>query len=111
MAEKIFLSHNNDLSGIPTIRFGKVNEPLVQNVVQHKYKTFIFCKTGLIVKPFSPYLDASPDGLLHKAENTFLVEIKCIYNPENLSLFDLCQKRENFCLKFENGEFKFKKKP
>lgn len=109
LAEQIFLSHDNDLSGIPAIKFGKINEPLVQNVVKHKYKTFIFRKTGLIVNPFFPHLGASPDGLLHNAENTFLVEIKCVYNPKNLSLYDLCQKRKNFCLKFENEEFKLKK--
>ena len=52
-----------DKSHIPAVRYGKLNEPLVQNVLRHKYKNFTFRKTGLVVNPFFFHLGASPDGL------------------------------------------------
>lgn len=108
LANEIHNSHNNNISDIPAVKYGILNEPLVQNVLRHTYNNFVFRKTGLIINPFFPYLGASPDGLLHNSDETILIEIKCIYNPHKLNLSGLVQSRTQFCLKFENEKFSLK---
>lgn len=98
-----------DLSRIPAINYGLQKEDSVKYLIKKHFKDFTFRNVGLVINPKYPYLGASPDGLLHSNNETALVEIKCVFNKEKLSLDQLCERRANFCLKRENGQFMLKK--
>lgn len=97
---------NKNLDHIPAIRHGKKYENKVKNYVAEKYRDFKFRDVGLVINPKFYFLGASPDGLLHGRE-TFLVEIKCVHNTENLQLEELCLK-PGFCLQHIDGVFQLK---
>lgn len=98
-----------DLSRIPAIKYGLQREDSVKDLIRKRFKDYTFRNVGLVINPKYPYLGASPDGLLHNTNETVLVEIKCIYDTEKLSLNELCDKRSNFCLKRVNNELVLKK--
>ena len=104
-ANNIYDENFKDLSNIPAIKYGIEHEGMVKNVISKKYKNYIFRNTGIVVNPFFPYLGASPDGLLHNPSDTFIVEIKCVFNPQNLDLISLVQSRQQFCLTYNDEKF------
>lgn len=98
-----------DLSKIPAINYGLKMEDNVKELVRKHFNNHTFRNVGLVINPKYPYLGASPDGLLHNSDETLLIEIKCVYNTEKLSLDELCEKRSNFCLKKEKEKLQLKK--
>ncbi|CAL1298819.1 unnamed protein product, partial [Larinioides sclopetarius] len=98
---------DKNLDHIPAIRHGKIYENKVKNYVAEKYTDFKFRDVGLVINPKFYFLGASPDGLLH-GKDSFLVEVKCTYNKENLELDELCL-RPGFCLENKNGVFHLKR--
>lgn len=98
-----------DLSRIPAINFGLEKENSIKVLIKKHFKGYTFRNVGLVINPKYPYLGASPDGLLHSSNETALVEIKCVYNKEKLTLNELCEKRANFCLRKEGEKFMLKK--
>lgn len=110
LAERIYAKTNEDLTKVPAVVFGIEHEGYVRNLIRARYSNFILRKVGLVTNPFFPYLGASPDGLLHNSENTFLLEIKCKFNPSKLGLEDLANCSSDFCLdKGSEGEWKLRR--
>ena len=99
------------LSHIAPSQSGKRLEPMVKNMLRTDYKSYIFRSTGLVVHPDIQFLCASPDGLLFKSDDIMLVKVKCTCNPKHLSLLQLFQQRQDFCLDFDSSLECFKLKP
>lgn len=64
-----------------------------------------------MLSPLLPYLSVSPDGLVCKTDNAMLLEMKCLFNPSNLSMEKLLSTRgHNFCPELSDGEYQLLKK-
>lgn len=92
------LLQSPDLSHIPAVKYGKESEEKVKRHLIEEFPQHKFRNVGFVINPKFPFLGASPDGLLFNNEEQLLVEIKSVYNVEQVSLDELL-KRPNFCLK------------
>ncbi|GBO15123.1 hypothetical protein AVEN_120597-1, partial [Araneus ventricosus] len=100
---------DRNLDHIPAVKHGKRYERKVKNFIEEKYSTYNFRDVGLVINPKFYYLGASPDGLLHeKDKGSLLIEIKCVYNTENMDLEELSTK-PGFCLEKINNDFHLKR--
>lgn len=107
LANNIYDAHFRDLSRIPSIAHGQTYETVARNFIRNEHKVKLLRKVGLISSPYFPYLGASPDGLFQTDDDTYLLEIKCIFNPEGKDIDELSN-RSNFCLNKSSGEWKLK---
>lgn len=109
LAERIYHSHFQDLSKIPSIAYGVQHENVIRNFIRNENNVKILRKVGLVSNPYYPFLGASPDGLYQTDDGeTLILEIKCVFNPDGIDLEQL-SKRSNFCLsKTLTGEWKLK---
>ncbi|XP_054709245.1 uncharacterized protein LOC129218950 [Uloborus diversus] len=111
LAESIFHDKKRDLSRIAAVAYGQNKEGFVRDSIKKKYFQYTMRRTGLVLNPALPFLAASPDGLLFHKEDAMLLEIKCLYNPLNLSLEELFSTRgSSFCLARNDGVYKLKHK-
>ena len=110
--KKMNLSHSllnpADLSQIPAIENGKNLEPIIKNLLDHKYSNYIFRVTGLCIHPHYPFIAASPDGFLFNDTDPMIVEIKTVFNTKCDSLEQLVSSRKQFCLELCDGAFRLK---
>lgn len=99
-----------DLSSLPPIKLGRQYEPMLKNVLQRKFPSYVFRNTGLCVHPVYSFLGASPDGIFYQPGDAMLLEVKCTFNPTRLSLDKLMESRINFCLqRGDDGLYHLKK--
>ncbi|XP_054709726.1 uncharacterized protein LOC129219376 [Uloborus diversus] len=106
--EQLYVSQNQELNFAP-IKYGRTFESVVRGYVRTAYPKHIIRNVGLITSPFFPHLAASPDGLMHDGNDTFLLEIKCAYNILGKSLEELAE-NPDFCLSFIEDKWTLKKK-
>ena len=93
LLKKIMGYEQNDLSYIPSIRWGIQNE----NTAREKYATLLSTEhenftcnlTGLWVNPLYPHLGVSPDGVTScSCHGDGLLEIKCPYSSRDTSFLN-----------------------
>lgn len=99
-----------DLSNVPAVKYGNKYEGWVRNVIRDRFREYVLRDTGLVSHPQYPFLGGSPDGFLYSREKEpMILEIKCIFNLQGDSLGSLVEKRKDFCLYENGGEFSLKR--
>ena len=106
------LLNPTNISFLPPIIEGKNREPIVFNVLNHRFgnSNVRFRNTGLNIHPNFCFLGASPDGLIEKIDTSeyCLIEIKNKMNFFHKSLEELV-KESDFCLEKCNTGYTLKK--
>ena len=96
------LLYGKDITHVTSTKHGKSFEPIALDMFQKKIEEPIM-KCGMFVGKEFPFFAATPDGLIG---NDTVVEIKCPYKPQNLSLNELIDKKKVTFWKKENGSDK-----
>ncbi|CAN7981285.1 unnamed protein product, partial [Ixodes pacificus] len=80
------LTSTKDLSRVPAVRYGIVNEPKAlqryEEVLKSRGRDVHLSSAGLFVDPDQPWLGATPDAILYDATEKppwGCVEVKCLY--------------------------------
>ncbi|XP_040071585.2 uncharacterized protein LOC115330270 [Ixodes scapularis] len=84
------LTSTKDLSRVPAIRYGIVNEPKAlqryEDVLKSRGRDVHLSSAGLFVDPDQPWLGATPDAIVYDATEQppwGCVEVKCLYTLRN----------------------------
>lgn len=87
------------------VLWGKSNEDVARKLYEERYKVSV-SKCGLYIDEEYPFLAASPDGIVHSQDGSYLIEIKCPYNARYCATIrEACARIKTFPLSVrENGE-------